>query len=103
MTAEPSSSPASQLVAAKDKEVRMTPYSGINEKSAELNDSCDSRCTDFGQMFQRLEKLTGYTFAPMHQISQLEEMVNEKSSTIKQLEEKLNRQKDYETIKRELR
>ena len=37
------------------------------------------------------------------QISQLAEMVNEKSSTIRQLEEKLNRQKDYEAIKRELR
>jgi len=37
------------------------------------------------------------------QISHLEEIVNEKSSTIKELEEKLNRQKDYENIKRELR
>ena len=37
------------------------------------------------------------------QISHLEEIVNEKSSTIKDLEEKLNRQKDYENIKRELR
>jgi hypothetical protein len=60
-------------------------------------------------MFQSAEKLTTRSyFAPfppilLSQISQLEEMVNEKSSTIKQLEEKLNRQKDYETIKRELR
>ena len=43
------------------------------------------------------------TRAPAAQISQLEEMVNAKSSTIRQLEEKLNRQKDYEAIKRELR
>lgn len=48
-------------------------------------------------------KAASHTLIPFSQISQLEEMVNEKSSTIKQLEEKLNRQKDYETIKRELR
>jgi len=82
----------SSLVRSGQDEVDDTEMESRSNLKAETGEEESSPFFSLEGQLERKEK----------EICQLEEIVNEKSSTIRELEEKLNRQKDYEAIKREL-
>ncbi|RWS17517.1 Homeobox protein cut-like protein [Dinothrombium tinctorium] len=85
---------------------KLSPNSLSHTSSASLASELLAKQKEISELVNEIQRLqstvTTLKETTASQISQLEEVLSEKNNTIKRLENKLDKQKDYEDIKREL-